>query len=402
MQHWNTNKQSLINYYLQISPEIILINSQGLKSEEFLKIPGYKTYKINTSSSIADGSAIAVKYNIVHKLYDDFDSDVLAIEINTTLGPQLIATTYLPPRRLYVPFPDFYRLLNNNIPTYIIADLNCRHRYFGNKNENTVGKSLVQLIIQGVMLHMGPYFPTYIGHGAATNPDKILANKHHYLNITTEPGSIAISDHIPIVFTLATQPFIIPQPKIDTFHKANWNGFKTLLKTKIQVRDLDACNTNDLEHEVEKWMGTIKEAMNKHIPKREHKFLYQLKITPEIKTLELAYKTLKQNAEINGWTTANSGEYVKIRQELRIKCKEVWRQNWEANIDNIISISRDSKAFWRKNNLSKGKYVIHTNYLKDSERKKKNTTQTKKNVKSWNKHGKIFSESQRRRRSTLM
>ena len=120
-----------------------MINSHGLKSDQFLKIPGYKTYKINTSESLADGSAIALKYNITHKLYDDFETDVLAVEIQTTLGPIIIATAYLPPRRLYVPFPDFYRLLNNNIATYILGDFNGRHRYFGNNSENTVGKSLI-------------------------------------------------------------------------------------------------------------------------------------------------------------------------------------------------------------------------------------------------------------------
>ncbi len=146
--HWNTNKQSLINYYRQVNPEIILINSHGVKSSEFLKIPGYKTYKINSSESIADGSAIAVKYSIAHKLFDDFDTDVSAIEVDTTLGPLIIATTYLPPRRPYVPFPDFYRFLNISIPTYILGDLNGRHRSFGNHNENAVGKSLTELINQ--------------------------------------------------------------------------------------------------------------------------------------------------------------------------------------------------------------------------------------------------------------
>ncbi len=58
---------------------------------------------------------------------------------------------------------------------------------------------------------------------------------------------------------------------------------------------------------------------------------------------------------------------MRIRQKLRNKCKEAWRQNWEENIENIISLSRDSKAFWSKINLSKGKNLIHTNYLKDTE-----------------------------------
>ena len=103
--HWKTNKDSLLISYAQTNPHIILINSHGLKSTETLKIPGYWVYKINTSENRDDGSAIAVKYNINHKLFDDFHTDVIAIQVETTLGPIVIATTYLPPRRPYLPFP---------------------------------------------------------------------------------------------------------------------------------------------------------------------------------------------------------------------------------------------------------------------------------------------------------
>ncbi len=124
-------------------------------------------------------------------------------------------------------------------------------------------------------------------------------------------------------------------------------------------------------------MTTINEAMEKYIPKREHKFVYQLKTTPEIKTLELAYKILKQNADRNGWSINNYNEFLRIRQEIRVKCKDAWRDNWEDNINNIISISKDGKAFWRNINLCKGKNLIHTNYLKDPEGNKYYTDKEK-------------------------
>ena len=76
VMNWKTNKTSLIDNYLKTSPDLILINSHGLKSTEPLKIPGFKTYKINYSESLSDGSAIAIKHNIQHKLYDDFDTDI--------------------------------------------------------------------------------------------------------------------------------------------------------------------------------------------------------------------------------------------------------------------------------------------------------------------------------------
>jgi len=61
----------------------------------------------------------------------------------------MTATTYLPPRRPFLPYTDMHRLLSNNIPTYILGDFNGRHTALGSKDNNTVGKSLVNLINQG-------------------------------------------------------------------------------------------------------------------------------------------------------------------------------------------------------------------------------------------------------------
>ncbi len=83
--------------------------------------------------------------------------------METNLGPIMVTTTYVPPRKPFLPFTDIYRLLNNNIPTYIIGDFNARHTHFGNKEKNTVkSKSLVNIINQGKMFHLGPFFPTFI------------------------------------------------------------------------------------------------------------------------------------------------------------------------------------------------------------------------------------------------
>ena len=87
---------------MEHNPDIILLNSHGLRDIEHLKVPGYTIHKINTSQEANDGSAIGVKHNIPFKLKDDYLTDVLSIQINTTLGPLNLATTYLPPRRPYL------------------------------------------------------------------------------------------------------------------------------------------------------------------------------------------------------------------------------------------------------------------------------------------------------------
>lgn len=139
---WKTNKFLLTNTYLQNNPDIILLNSTGVKDTETIKIYGYNTHKINSDNTLHDGSAILVKNSIEYKITDDFDTDILQVTISTSTGPINIATTYLPPRRPYLPITDFHRLITQNTPTYIIGDLNARHTILNNNDSNNVGKAI--------------------------------------------------------------------------------------------------------------------------------------------------------------------------------------------------------------------------------------------------------------------
>ena len=49
---------------------------------------------------------------------------------------------YLSPHKPYTPFPDFHRLANKNILSYIIRDLNVRHIIFDDKGSNNLEKPL--------------------------------------------------------------------------------------------------------------------------------------------------------------------------------------------------------------------------------------------------------------------
>ncbi len=258
-------------------------------------------HKINYNESLSDGSAIAIKYNIKYKLYDNFDTDFLAVEIDTNLGPVIISATYLPPRRPYLPDTDMHKLLSNSIPTYIIGDFNGKHTSFGNRENNTVGRSLMSLINQGKMIHLGPHFPTFYSHNSTTNTDKIFANKHNYLNCTCEP-ELTTSDHLPIIFNLSTKPFIKEKPKIYNFHKANWDVFKQHLNSHITVTNLESTSTEHLENATLSWIKSIKNAMEAAIPKSNYQYTYQLKVTEETKNLETQFKNLKEFSEHFGWT----------------------------------------------------------------------------------------------------
>ena len=143
---WVSRKFDLSNTYRQLDADIILINSHGLRDDNKLKIPGYRIYQQNVTNELNDGVAIAVKCSIRHKVEDDFISETLAIETYTNDGPLLIATSYLPPRRPYLPHPDFLRLFRRQTPVIMAGDLNARHPALGSTTTNQVGRDLLDYL----------------------------------------------------------------------------------------------------------------------------------------------------------------------------------------------------------------------------------------------------------------
>ena len=65
--HWRTNKETLTLNYLQHNPDILLLNSHGVKTTEPLKIPGYHCIKVNHSEERNDCSAILIRYGVQYK-----------------------------------------------------------------------------------------------------------------------------------------------------------------------------------------------------------------------------------------------------------------------------------------------------------------------------------------------
>lgn len=196
--NWNSQKNNLNNIYSNLDPDIILINSHGLNKSTPLKIFNYIVHKRNNSEELHDEVAVAIKQGINYQLLDEFNDEFIAIKTDTSLGPIVIATTYLPPRRNYLPLPDMYKLANFHIPTYIIGDFNARHLIFNSTNNNAVGTSLQGMMALGKITHLGPDFPTFFGAASATTPDKVFGNNKIFHNHHLQQGPMTGSDHLLI------------------------------------------------------------------------------------------------------------------------------------------------------------------------------------------------------------
>ena len=97
VQHWKSHRQQLIEIYRTVEPDVILINSHGLRNDADLKIPGYRVLQHNQSQEVSDGAAIAFRSDLRVKKLSVGPTGLLKIEVPTEYDSVIIATHYLPP-----------------------------------------------------------------------------------------------------------------------------------------------------------------------------------------------------------------------------------------------------------------------------------------------------------------
>ena len=364
VQHWKSNKTTLSNLYKDINPDVILLNSHGMKSQENIKIYNYTTYLINSNDELHDGSAILVKHNLKHKIKDDYDTDILQITIETSTGPINIATTYLPPRRPYLPITDFHAIASQSDPTYIIGDMNAHHPNLDKKTGNNVGKAIMMLINNNKIRHLGPDFPTFLAHNSTSTPDLILSNNKTYHNFIAQPGPTTPSDHIPILIKITSQPIRTPSPPIQVFSKTNWDDFRTEIQNKANNINTDPYMTQQtLESSLKEWITAITSTMENHIPTKSFRTLQKPIYNQRIKELQWWSKQLLQNSLIFGWSYTKYITYKTIKQAIKTECKEQNNKNWESKIKELNKLYKDPPKFWQNIKKLKGNPTVQKPYI---------------------------------------
>ena len=366
--HWESNKVNLMNTYQQINADIILLNSHGLKNTNQLYIKGYQTYLKNSSNQLSDGSAILVRKNIKHKYIDNFMTDFLEIQLETSLGTISIATTYLPPRRPYLPFPDIHSLMYNIHPTYLLGDLNAKHRLLGNNTNNTVGKGIARFIQNNKAIHLGPNFPTFFSHNATSSPDIVLSNNKAVHNVTIDPGPITTSDHIPIIVTLTTQALIIPTTPIINLGKANWNIIREDIRHNMNLIQLDGhITTQDIDEKLEKWYNIIESSIKENTPKTTTQMLSKPISSPSLKHLQHCFKLIHSQATIYGWTRALYHNLKYIQNKIREESTKIKDEHNTQKINKLVQTYTQPQKFWELIKKMKSSQTPQNHYiLKDN------------------------------------
>ena len=358
--------QELSNYYLKEKADIILLNSTRVSDNEKIKLYQYNVYQINIQSEASAGVAIAIRNNIKHQLIDDFNGDMLAIRIETSKGPVLIATTYLPPRRNYIPIADMRRIFQKQMAVYLSGELNGRHRTFGYSTENETGKQIVNLLRRDVCKHLGPDFNTLINPGIKGRPDIVLGNRYANLYMTMYEGNLTTSDHVPVIMEVSTKPIMTQITPRWNLKRTDWDNFKTILSNQMieQERKLNntrVINKEIIDEELEYWVKAITTSVDQTTPKRAYKITPNIKETDTLRRVENQYINLRFTT--NYWTRQQIEDIKTLQRIILNKTKQVNESHWNTTIENLQEIYNDSAKFWNKVRILKGQPSSETPYL---------------------------------------
>ena len=290
---------------------------------------------------------------------------MLAIKIDTTKGPVIISTTYLPPRRRFFPVAELKRIFQKDIAVYMIADMNGRLRSLGYITENTNGKEIAKLMRHNICKHLGPDFDTLIHSRNKGRPDIILGNNKANMYNAIYQGGLTTSDHIPVIVELSTQPIMIKIKPRWNLKRTNLTTFKENIATKMSNNENEIRNKTNI---TKKWLEDIKDEIERNTPKVEYKLIPEIKESDRLKLLEQHYTRLRFQSST--WDRDQVRMIRNLQQQLSEEINRVSETYWNNKIAKLQDIYNEPEKFWRQIRNMKGTTTVESPYLVDNHNNK--------------------------------
>ena len=363
---WMANRNSLRPAYSKVNADVLLLADTGMEPTSKLKLHPYISYQTKNVTGTHAGVAILIRPEIAHKVIrDPFYMDTIAVQIETTSGPIIVATCYQPPRFGYPPFNDLDWLAGHHLPTYLLADLNCHHPSFPFHSRTTgLHKVRGEFFYEGWiknhrLIRHGPHFPTFINNTTkGTAPDIILSNNKIYHNHHISPMDANSSDHLPLKFTISSKP-ILKKVKCEHLKKADWVGYASALADA--TKEMYSCTPTLRGRSSQTVVAALGQCVNA-INDARQRFIPQVKICtrPFVPTslkfnrLTKVLNTLNYHYLTNLNLTPSIKHHIlmqkrKINYLLREEGKLLMDEYWHSLINDAVSyLSTDPKKYWRK------------------------------------------------------
>ena len=296
--------------------------------------------------------------------------------------------------------------MHSNIPTYIIGDINARHPFIGHTTSNTVGRALNQHINTGLITHLGPFFNTMtnsLNRNYISRPDIILKNQRAHFNYAINTGPITPSDHIPIIFRIATKPIIKEILNSPNTKKTDWDTFKTTVQNKIDIQNQEinleqhqTINQETINTATTKWLKDIENTVIECSPPKRIVYYRHTPDSDYMKLLIYQYQQYKNNYHI--WNRNIIILIRSIQEEINTEANRMEREKWENDVMKLNeNHKKDPIKFWEGIERMLGKEKPNVPYLigPNGEKIEEEEEQIRILTNTWRKTFKISDEENR-------
>lgn len=233
-----TKQHELNSFISQHSPDVLLLVETKLKNGKKISIPNYNIFRNDRSSDAGGGTAIILraKFEATHlqclHTINSFEYTVTKVMLESHKHVFFCAIYKKPSNKIN---PIELNLLINSFGTaqYVIGgDFNCKHTFWGNKDNDTEGNRLYNWLCDSIGTHKLNLLGT-------NNPTCIRANSESYLdlfivedslNVNFEANSIKLdtyefdSDHLAVALTITLNNRVknVEPTKIYNWNKAEF------------------------------------------------------------------------------------------------------------------------------------------------------------------------------------
>lgn len=351
--HWNAEglskqKISLLRALVaEQNIDLVLLSETHLRSTDSLKFPNYYVYRqdeLSDAGRAFRGLAVLVKRRIVHQPIPQMQLQsfyALGVELSTNETPIRVFAAYKPPGdRLDV--RDVHNLMDSQHPTVIAGDMNVKHTAWNSRLICPNGRRLLDDSERMRYEVLAPEVPTHYPHNSAYAPDVIdiaLSKGIPSPLMTTDVlDEHMISDHQPVLLTIARNHIVRPPPRSRTLY--DWEAFESYVHQHVTTRPVNT--TADVDLLATEFCAQTQSAL-KHATREAPKRAIHSQIPAFIKKMITEKRRLRktwQRTRCPTMKTQLNQMAVKISEALQTSATETWQSHIESASDDWSSIHR--------------------------------------------------------------
>lgn len=331
--------------------DAILISESHATVRNSFFVRGYHVYSTpHPDGGAHAGSALVIKSNLKHSTLNAYSTDFLqatSVRLEDRAGPIVLSAVYCPPKHriseeMYL---HYFQTLG---PRFISGgDWNAKHIYWGSRCTVTRGRVLKSCIDKIKLQTWSSGSPTYWPSDPKRVPDLLdffIVKGMSQLYSSVESCLDGSSDHTPVILNLEASVTKREKPEALYNHKTDWDGFRTYLNDKINLRIplKSCCDVDEASVYITNLIQTAAWINTPNLPNSDKTFPTPLEIRIKLEEKRCLRRQWHQSHH-----PADKTKFNRAIRELKALLKESSNKHIKGTLERMSPTGRNEYSLWK-------------------------------------------------------